>query len=200
MITHTDIVNIALAKLDVEPIVNISPPASGEEDKRSSIEKQIARIYNLQRRIVLSRCTWSFARKQLAFSSLKQIKGSDGRTYYERPSDFITNRDPQPTAVLGTLDNVQGYFYYFDFRNITNPYWSYIFDNFETDFYTPIFIDALSTLLAAELAVVIPKKIELQQLYEANYERKLAMALAENTWEMPFQISSGLAYNVFGPS
>jgi len=188
MLSHTDIINIALAKINIDPIVSISPPVDGTEDTRTPTEQQIARIYDLQRKEVLTECPWTFAIKKVAFSGLTSIKASDGRVYYERPADFVDNMHPKPESVLGCVDTYYGYFYYFDFTYNYDGYWYYIFDNMNSAFYSPIFVHILTIRLAGELAVLLTKNIQLKQLYDAEYDKQKNIAVGKNNAGNPFKI------------
>lgn len=145
MASSIDICNLALSHLGQNPnIATIDPPDTSEHSQ------VMARFYPMARDTLLERNAWSFAVKRAA---LNQLTNNDRDTWdyaYQLPSDFL-----RPLALLpdGATDDDQHYEFTIEgttlYTNLDDAQLRYIAKVTDTTKWSPLFVHALSWLLAS---------------------------------------------------
>lgn len=132
------IYNSALVKLDTDTISSFS-----DSNKAARLGNT---LYDLKRKQLLEAHYWNFATKKVSFSKLSSTPEYDFTAEFSLPSDFIRMRRLQynnirykiiGATIQASADTLKG---------------EYIADITDTSLFSPTFKEALSYLLASEIA------------------------------------------------
>lgn len=164
MSSKTEICNIALGLLGAERIGSIT------EGSNESLACQ--NNWDVSRDATLAAMHWSFARKRLELSQLATTPDFGWDYQYPLPSDFIepivVNEGSEPKWVI------EGNYL---LTNEDEVELVYIARITETSLYSALFVDALATRLAADIAPAVTRNFELQQKMMQLFDFKIRRAM-----------------------
>ncbi len=184
MATEVDICNLALARLgDDATVASINPPEG------SAQAEHCARFYPIARDAMLDLHNWGFCTTRAALSLLAAAPVSGWLYAYAPPSAAINilsvfqpgaadDFDPQPFEIETLTDGASVIY-----TNVVSAVCRYTIHVTDTSRFQPLFVEALSWLLASHLAGPILKgdagaKMAIQ-CYKA-FEVKMAQATASD--------------------
>jgi len=163
MASVTDILNLALVKLGEEETIT-SPT---ENSKRARLANF---IYPMMRDAVLRDGLWNFAQKRAVLAQDSETPAFDYLYQYQLPADCIK---------VYTINKFQDDFIVEGKKLLTNANavnLIYIFKETETGNFDPLFVDALSTRIALELALPIQNNTAQLARLQASYKESLRSA------------------------
>lgn len=181
MASEVDICNLSLLHIGEDAVISsIRPPEGGP------VAETCARMYQVARDICLEQHTWNFATRRQTLSEVTNDR-SNWQYAYAKPSDciravsilpqFATTEEEGDTVnyVIETLENGSEAI----FTNEPDAHIKYIRRVTDTTKFTPLFVNAVSWLLASYLAGPITKKSNLKtscyQLHITELNKAKAM-------------------------
>lgn len=198
MPSQVEICRLALSHIaDAARVNSIDPPDNTVQ------AQHCATFYPIARDELLERFNWTFATRRVALS-LSAVEFDDGEWAYAYllPSNFIRAIKVVPP---GASQDHPGYDYRMEsdvteldlilLSNVEEAVLHYVYREEETGRYTPLFISALSHLLASYLAGPIIKGGAGMRAKQAMYEIYLdlankAMAADANSAQLSYQYTS----------
>ena len=186
-ITTLNIANMALSHIGAKVTLAAFPTAAST----GIINESIFLWYDLSRRQILEAYDWSFARK-LSGVPVDHADAADDGIWayrYDLPTDHLKTRrimnptnvgsnaipyDQQVSTTEGTM-SLQ--------TNVDDAQIVYTFDQTDVTFYSDFFTEALSHLLAANIAYPITRKRSLKGDHLNMYRQLLSIAAAHDANE-----------------
>ena len=173
MPTKTDIANKALARINVPSVLSID----GDDDQA----EEANRAWDMVRNEVLREGIWNFARKRAALARLTETPAFEFSYYYALPADFIS------LVELNEIGVSEGGSEKFEIELASNNALAlasdsetvkvtYVAEVEDTSVYDPLFIEALSIRLAAELSSTLTGSRSQYQDLLREYELAISRA------------------------
>ena len=189
MTSRVDICNLALSYLGIGSDALV---ANTSKDLNDQTEPARACLlsYDACRKQLLQVGTWSFARKITTLALVSDVEKIGQWSYqYAIPHDLIRitklyNKAGFPLQ-RNTIFNEYDIFVNRENKfilacHLSNAELEYIFDQKETEKFSPLFVEALACRIAAKNALRLTKDIKKYQLLEVECETILNKALAED--------------------
>lgn len=181
MASEVDICNLSVSHIGEEATISsIKPPEGGP------IAETCARFYPVARDICLEQHMWNFATRRQTLSQVTNDR-SNWQYAYAKPSDCVrvvsilpqhaTSEEEGDTVdyIIETLDNGSEAI----FTNEPDAHIKYIRRVTDTTKFTPLFVSAVSWLLASYIAGPITKKSNLKtscyQIHITELNKAIAM-------------------------
>lgn len=172
MASAIDIINLALSHLGETPNVSSIEPPEG-----SAHAEVCARFYPIARDVALEMRNWSFAMKHVALAEVTNTSAS-WRFKYQLPTDCIRAIGVQMPGDI-SQDIYSDDFMIeqqFLFTNAPVATLRYLFRLTDTTRYPPLFVNAITWLLASYLAGPIAKSTELKTWCMQTFSNELSLA------------------------
>jgi len=177
--SKTAIANLALGHMKIDPVVSIDPP-----DSDSKAAQSAEKWYDQARRDTLEAHPWNFASKRISVASEATTPAFEYTKKYQLPPDFIrVNRvgelwqDP-----VTDFEIEDGYI----LCDETSPLkLCYVYNIEDVSKFSPKFITALSSKLAAFMAYEMTGNASLVEAMENQYERALTSAASVDGQNRP---------------
>ena len=171
MASKTDILNKALTMVGATAVTSITDSSTNALHCRH--------VYEVSRRSILAECKWNFATRRVNLSVSADTVAwnySGEGVIYVRPADVITIHE---TNVIGAKWRVEGDYILSDTTGLGILY---TFDHDTPSSYPPLFVDAFTDLLAANIAYIIVNSGTLGERYLKKYQKiSLPKAMAVNS-------------------
>jgi len=181
MASAVDICNIALGRLNIDPINDISPPVT-------AVEKACARLYPTARDDTLRSFPWNFAQKEVQLSLVAGVTKVGYEYVYAMPTDCVAARN----IVSAAGRNIEQKYQVISndagtakiiLSNVAEMWLAYTSNDIATPLFDASFIDALSWRLAADLSVPLKFSAEIQTAMWQAHTSILAHAQANDAAE-----------------
>jgi hypothetical protein len=189
--TNTDICNLALGRIKQKQITTLNPPGS-------EIAKICLKYYDDARREVLRSHPWGFAIKRISLASLATDPDFEFEKQYKLPNDFIRlvavyGVDPTEMSFGTTWIREDEFNYSIEdgkiLCNEASPLKiKYIYDNENVARYDPLFVTALSLLLASKMAYETSGNRGLVSDILAEYDRAMVNAKSVDGQDRPSSV------------
>jgi hypothetical protein len=167
------IANAALGKIGIAVISSLFPP-----DANSKGAIRVSNVYNQLRDFVLSQHPWTFAKKTTALAQLVQTVPNFGdgvSIAYAIPSDWIKpNKWNFPNAII----RLEAGAIYSDTLGLMVKY---TFANNDPTTYSPEFIEALATKIAAEVCYDLTNNVGKAKELQDEFTLKLGQAISADS-------------------
>lgn len=176
MASVVDIVNLALARLgDSATVTSIDPPEG------SAQAEQAKRFYPIARDNLLELHPWNFATKRISLAATSDIAPDAWAFTYSLPSNYIRALAVYPEETNSEADqqpfiietNQAGQLVLF--TNVENATLKYISLITDTTKFSPLFVNALSFMLASYLAGSLIKGDMGMKVSEGMYNKAMQM-------------------------
>lgn len=197
MATEIDICNLALSRLgDSATVASIDPPEGSPQ------ASHCARFYPLARNTMLDRHPWSFCTTRAALALLSATPTSGWQYAYARPSNAVNilaiqrpgasdDFDPQAFETEALADGTDVIY-----SNTEGAVCRYTVHVTDTAKFQPLFIEALTWLLASHLAGPVLKgdkgaaaSVKCYQMFEAMLSRAIASDAAQRKVTPPHNVA-----------
>lgn len=174
MASAVDIINLALSRLgDSATVTSINPPEG------SAQAEQAKRFYPIARDTLLELHAWNFATKRIALAETSDTSPDTWQYTYALPSAYIralavysaqtnSEADSQPFIIEANSEDQL-----ILFTNVENATIKYIAQITDTTKFTPLFVNALSFMLASFLAGPLIKGDAGMKVSDAMYNKAL---------------------------
>lgn len=170
-LSKTLILNKALTLIGSSPVTNIND---------SSAQAQALRqVYEISLKSILSECKWNFATKRLLLS-----QSADTLSWYDSNENIVYVRPADIIYIFGTNDSTarwrdEGDYIISDTSGLGIRY---VYYHDDATKYAPLFVDAFTDLLAANIAFTVVNSASLGDKFLQKYERvSLPKATALNS-------------------
>lgn len=176
MASVVDISNLALAHLGDEATVSAISPSDG-----SAQADHCARFYPIARDVCLERHDWNFARRRVTLSETANTPPDVWAYEYAMPSNVIrvlmvmdeNGDEDKPKRFMQGTDSTGNKVIW---TNEPNAMLLYTHAVTDTTKFTPLFVNALSWLLASYLAGPITKDPRIKQAMYQMWQAEIAQA------------------------
>ena len=165
MASDTEICNVALSKIGEDAILNLL------EDSRAGRACNL--VYNPLRQAVLRAHKWNFAIERVALAQLVTTPVYGFAYEYQLPSDFLKLIGTSWDAYNDVKYKIEGLKVRTDAGTFSI---TYVRDLTDVGAFDSLFREALSTRIAAELAIRIVEDLDLSQAKMSEYEDRLSEA------------------------
>lgn len=172
MASAIDIINLALAHLGEDPTVSSIDPPEG-----SAHAEKAKRFYPIARDVALEMRNWSFAMKRVVLAEL--TNDSDAWAYkYALPADCLRAVGVLPPGVMNEDKDSEDYVIegQYLYTNAPEATLRYLFKLTDTTKFTPMFVNAVSWLLASYLAGAICEDKAVKTWCYEMFERELSLS------------------------
>lgn len=179
MATEAGICNVALLRVGVRKFL--------EDLSGSSVEAQAcSALFEPLRDAVLQEFSWRFATKRASLTVLSSAERSGWEYVYSLPSDFLFARYIYPSTTTPNPDQRVPFELEMNDTddgkvlvcNLEDAELVYVAKVDNPGLWTPLFCDALSWRIAADLARALPVKPQVAQAMDVGYQRALNLAIA----------------------
>lgn len=176
MASVVDIVNLALARLgDSATVSSINPPEG------SAQAEQAKRFYPIARDNLLELHPWNFATKRISLAATNDVAPDTWQFTYSMPANYIRALAVYPEQTNSEADqqpfiietNQSGQLILF--TNVENATLKYISLITDTTKFSPLFVNALSFMLASYLAGSLIKGDAGMKVSEGMYNKAMQM-------------------------